>query len=153
MPPIITDDGLEVTIGYTDTCINNTFMGTVNFTCVVVGGRTPVTIEWLVDGEVFTNDSHSVIISVSETASLLVIGIDNGATVEQDLNYYMCRATNRDGSVTAFSQLSRCGEMVILLANLYSIHVQLDECYKSIMTHATVNQKNFNIENFCLLKF
>ena len=112
MPPIITDDGLEVTIGYNDTCINNTFMGTVNFTCVVVGGRTPVTIEWLVDGEVFTGDSHSVIISVNETASLLVIGIDNGATIEQDSHYYICQATNRDGSVAVFSQLSRCGEIL-----------------------------------------
>jgi len=89
-------------------------MGTVNFTCVVVGGRTPVTIQWLVDGEVFTGDSHSAIISVNETASLLVIGIDNGASVEQDLKNYTCQATNRDASTTASSLLSRCGEVIML---------------------------------------
>ena len=121
LPPIITDDGLEVTVGYNDTCINNTFMGTVNFTCVVVGGRTPVTIEWLVDGEVFTGDSHSVIISVNETASLLVIGIDNGATVEQDLKNYTCQATNRDGNDTSTTPLLRCGEVVMLCSTYVNI--------------------------------
>ena len=120
-PTITTEDGLEVTVGYNDTCINNTFMGTVNFTCVVVGGRTPVTIQWLVDGEVFTGDSHSVIKSVNETASLLVIGIDNGASVEQDLKYYACQVRNRDGSFAAFTQLSRCGEVIMLLTYLYTI--------------------------------
>jgi len=109
---------LEVTVGYNDTCINNTFMGTVNFTCVVVGGRTPVTIQWLVNGEVFTGDSHSVVISVNETASVLVIGIDNGVSVEQDLKYYACQVSNSVGNFAAFTQLLRCGEVVVLLTNL-----------------------------------
>jgi len=111
--PIPNEDGLEVTIGYNDTCINNTFMGTVNFTCVVVGGRLPVSIQWLVDGEVFTSDSHSVNISINGTASILVIGIDNGASVEQDLKNYTCQVSNRDGSVFVSSLLSRCGKVTL----------------------------------------
>ena len=105
-------------------------MGTVNFTCVVVGGRTPVTIQWLVDGEVFTGDSHSVIKSVNETASLLVIGIDNGASVEQDLKYYACQVSNSVGSFAAFTQLSRCGEVVTLLTNLCTAF-----CFWNSSTH------------------
>ena len=85
IPPNATEDGLMVTIGYNDTCISGAFVGTVNFTCVVVGGRMPVnSIEWLVNGEVFTGDSHSVIISVNGSASLLVIGNDGVASVIQD---------------------------------------------------------------------
>ena len=115
IPPNATEDGLMVTIGYNDTCISGAFVGTVNFTCVVVGGRMLTNgIEWLLNGEVFTGDSRSRIISVNDSASLLAIGIDGGASVEQDLKNYTCRATNSDGSATITSQLSRCGKLVVL---------------------------------------
>ena len=69
-----------------DTCINNTFMGMVNFTCVVVSGRLPITISWQVGGEDFVNDDHSMVISINDTASKLIIGVDTGASVDLDLN-------------------------------------------------------------------
>ena len=109
-PPIITDDGIEVMIGYNDTCINNTFMGTVNFTCVVVSGMEPLTIQWQVNGEDFMNNSHSVVVSINNTASKLIIGVDTGASIEEDVNNnYTCIAENSDGSDSAESILSRCG--------------------------------------------
>ena len=109
-PPIITDDGIEVMIGYNDTCINNTFMGTVNFTCVVVSGMEPLTIQWQVNGEDFMNNSHSVVVSINNITSKLIVGVDTGASIEEDVNnIYTCIAENSDGSDSAESILSRCG--------------------------------------------
>ena len=109
-PPNVTDDGIEFMIGSNDTCINNTFMGTVNFTCVVVSGTENVAIRWKVDGEYFMNDNHSMVVSINSTASKLIIGVDTGASVEQDLKNYTCIATNIDGNDTAVSVLERCGK-------------------------------------------
>ena len=108
--PIVTDDGIEFMIGSNDTCISNTFMGTVNFTCVVVSGTENVAIRWKVDGEYFMNDNHSMVVSINSTASKLIIGVDTGASVEQDLKNYTCIAINDDGNNTAVSVLERCGE-------------------------------------------
>ena len=108
--PTITDDGVEYMIGFNDTCINNTFRGMVNFTCVVVSGRRPLTISWQVGGEDFTSDSHSMVVAVNDTVSKLVIGVDTGASLDLDLNDYSCTASNSDGTDTAVSVLSRCGK-------------------------------------------
>ena len=99
-------------IGFNDTCINNTFMGTVNFTCVVVSGKEPVGIRWQVNGEDFMNDGHSEVVSINNTASKLIVGVDTGASIEQDVNNnYTCIANNSDGIDSAESILSRCGKV------------------------------------------
>ena len=108
--PTITDDGVEYMIGFNDTCINNTFMGMVNFTCVVVSGRRPLTISWQVGGKDFTSDGHSMVVTINDTVSKLVIGVDTGASLDLDLNEYRCTAINIDGTDTAVSTLSRCGK-------------------------------------------
>ena len=95
-----------------DTCINNTFTGTVNFTCVVVSGMEPITFNWLVGGEDFMNTSHSVVIPINNTASKLILGVDTGAS---DLNNYTCIVSNADGSGMASSILSRCGELLTII--------------------------------------
>ena len=107
--PSVTDSGIEVMIG-NDTCINNTFTGMVNFTCIVVSGMEPITFNWLVGGEDFTNNSHSVVIPINDTASKLIVGVDTGASVDLDLNNYTCIASNSDGNDTAVSTLSQCGK-------------------------------------------
>ena len=112
--PSVTDSGIEVMIG-NDTCINNTFMGMVNFTCVVVSGMEPITFNWLVGGEDFMNNSHSVVIPINDTASKLIVGVDTGASVDLDLNNYTCIANNADGNDTAVSILSRCGELITII--------------------------------------
>ena len=109
-PPIVTDDGIEYMIGFNDTCINNTFRGMVNFTCVVVSGRTPITISWQVGGVDFVNNSHSLDVHINDTARKLIIGVDTGASLDLDLNNYRCIAINSDGNDTANSTLSRCGK-------------------------------------------
>ena len=108
--PTITDDGVEYMIGFNDTCINNTFIGMVNFTCVVVSGRRPLTISWQVGDEDFTSDGHSMVVTVNDTVSKLIIGVDTGASLDLDLNEYRCIANNSDGTDTAVSTLSRCGK-------------------------------------------
>ena len=97
-------------VGFNDTCIKNTFRGMVNFTCVIVSGRTPLTIGWQVGGENFTSDGHSLVITISDTVSKLIIGVDTGASLDIDLNEYRCIANNSDGNDTAVSTLSRCGK-------------------------------------------
>lgn len=124
-PPIITDDGIEVMVGYNDTCINNTFMGTVNFTCVVVSGKLPVTIRWQVNGEDFMNNSHSEVVPINNTISKLIVGVDTGASIEQDVNNnYTCIASNEDGRDSAESILSRCGKF-----NDYKSYKTVYYCY------------------------
>ena len=108
-PPTVTDNGIEVMIG-NNTCIDNAFIGMVNFTCVVVSGRPGITISWLVGGEVFMNNNHSMVISSNNIASKLIINIDTGASVDQHLNNYTCIANNTDGNDTAVSILSACGK-------------------------------------------
>ena len=93
-----------------NTCINNTFTGMVNFTCVVVSGAFPITFNWQVGGEAFMNNSHSMEIRFNNTVSILIVGIDTGASVDRDLNNYTCNASNSDGSDMAVSVLSRCGK-------------------------------------------
>ena len=127
--PIITDDGVEYMIGFNNTCINSTFMGMVNFTCVIVSGRRPLTISWQVGGEDFTSDGHSMVVTVNDTVSKLVIGVDTGASLDLDLNEYRCTAINSDGTDTAVSTLSRCGKFdTIYRCNgcklLYQIYVE-----------------------------
>ena len=127
--PTITDDGVEYMVGFNDTCINNTFRGMVNFTCVVVSGRTPLTISWQVGGEDFTNDSHSMVVTVNDTVSKLVIGVDTGVSLDLYLNEYRCIANNRYGNNTAVSTLSRCGKFDIIdrcnsCKFLYQIYVE-----------------------------
>ena len=112
--PSVTDSGIEVMIG-NDTCINNTFTGMVNFTCIVVSGMEPITFNWLVGGEDFMNNSHSVVIPINDTASKLIVGVDTGASVDLDLNNYTCFASNSDGNDTAVSILSRCGELITII--------------------------------------
>ena len=107
--PSVTDSGIEIMIG-NDTCINNTLMGMVNFTCVVVSGMEPITFNWLVGGEDFMNNSHSVVIPINDTASKLIVGVDTGASVDLDLNNYTCFTNNSDGNDAAVSILSRCGK-------------------------------------------
>ena len=107
--PSVTDSGIEVMIG-NDTCISNTFTGTVNFTCVVVSGMEPITFNWLVGGEYFMSNSHSVVIPINDTASKLIVGVDTGASVDLDLNNYTCIASNADGNDTTVSVLSRCSK-------------------------------------------
>ena len=96
-----------------NTCINETFMGMVNFTCVVVSGMPEVTITWQVGGEEFMNNNHSMVISINNTASQLIVGVDTGASIDLDLNNYTCIASNTDGTDTAVSILSRCGKLAI----------------------------------------
>ena len=120
--PNVSDNGIEVSIESNNTCINNTFMGMVNFTCVVVTGRLPVNIRWLVDGEEFMNDSHSMSVLINSTTSKLIIGVDSSASVEQDLKNYTCIATNSDGSDTAVSVLSRCGKFSCYNYKLYYVY-------------------------------
>ena len=108
-PPTVTDNGIEVMIG-NNTCIDNAFMGMVNFTCVVVSGRAGITISWLVDGEVLMNNNHSMVISINNTASKLIVGVDTGVSVDRDLNNYTCRASNSDGTDTGVSILSICSK-------------------------------------------
>ena len=108
--PSITDDGIEYMVGFNDTCINNTIMGMVNFTCVVVSGRRPLTISWQVGDENFTSDGRSMVVTINDTVSKLVIGVDTGASLDLDLNEYRCTAINSDGTDTAVSTLSRCGK-------------------------------------------
>ena len=108
--PIVTNDGIEYMVGFNNACIKNTFIGMVNFTCVIVSGRTPLTIGWQVDGENFTSDGHSLVVTISDTVSKLIIGIDTGASLDLDLNEYRCIAINSDGTDTAVSTLSRCGK-------------------------------------------
>ena len=122
-PPTVTDNGIEVMIG-NDTCIDNAFMGMVNFTCVVVSGRSGITISWLVGGAVFMNNNHSMVIPVNNTASKLIVGVDSGVSIDRDINNYTCVATNSDGNDTAVSILSICGKfsshknhMLIILLN------------------------------------
>ena len=95
-------------IGINDSCINNTFRGMVNFTCVVVSGRRPVTISWQVGGTDFVSNDHSMVVTINDTASKLIIGVDTGASLDLDLNDYRCTASNSDGIDTADSTLSRC---------------------------------------------
>ena len=80
-------------------------MGMVNFTCVVVSGRRPLTISWQVGGEDFTSDSHSMVVTINDTVSKLVIGVDTRASLDLDLNEYRCIANNSDGTDTAVSIL------------------------------------------------
>ena len=108
-PPTVTDNGIEIMIG-NDTCINNTFMGMVNFSCVVVSGRPEVTISWQVGGEEFMNNNHSMVVSVNNNTSKLIVGVDTGASIDLDLNNYTCIANNSNGNDTAVSILSRCGK-------------------------------------------
>ena len=108
--PSITDDGIEYMVGYNNTCINNTFMGMVNFTCVVVSGRRPLTVSWQVGDEDFTSDGHSMVVTINDTVSKLIIGVDTGASLDLDLNDYRCIANNSDGVDTIVSTLSRCGK-------------------------------------------
>ena len=107
--PSVTNSGIEVMIG-NNTCINNTFTGMVNFTCVVVSGAEPITFMWQVGGEAFMNNSHSMEIRFNNTVSILIVGVDTGASVDRDLNNYTCIASNDDGSDMAVSVLSRCGK-------------------------------------------
>ena len=107
-PPVVTDNGIEFMIGFNDSCINNTFRGMVNFTCVVVSGRQPVTISWQVGGTDFVSNDHSMVVTINDTASKLIIGVDTGASLDLDLNNYRCTASNSDGTDTADSTLSRC---------------------------------------------
>ena len=97
-------------IGFNDTCINNTFRGMVNFTCVVVSGRRPLTIGWQVGGEDFTSDGHSMVVTITDTVSKLIIGVDTSASIDLDLNNYRCTVTNSDGNDTAVSILTRCSK-------------------------------------------
>ena len=97
-------------IGFNDTCINNTFRGMVNFTCVLVRGRRPLTIGWQVGGEDFTSVGHSMVVTINDTVSKLIIGVDTSASLDLDLNDYRCTATNSDGTDTAVSILTRCGK-------------------------------------------
>ena len=114
--PTVTDNGIEVMIG-NNTCINETFMGMVNFTCVVeVSGSPEVTISWQVGSEVFMNNNHSMVISINNTASQLIVGVDTGASLDLDLNNYTCIASNTDGTDTAVSILSRCGKLAIVIS-------------------------------------
>ena len=88
-------------------------MGMVNFTCVVVSGMPEVTITWQVGGEEFMNNNHSMVISINNTASQLIVGVDTGASIDLDLNNYTCIANNTDGTDTAVSIFSRCGKLAI----------------------------------------
>ena len=97
-------------IRFDDTCINNTFRGMVNITCVVVSGRRPLTIGWKVGGEDFTSDGHSMVVTINDTVSKLIIGTDTSASLDLDLNDYRCTATNNDGNDTGVSILTRCGK-------------------------------------------
>ena len=108
--PTITDDGVEYMVGFNNTCINNTFRGMVNFTCVKVSGRPSITISWQVSGEDFTSDGHSMVVTINDAVSKLVIGVDTGASLDLYLNEYRCIANNSDGTNTAVSTLSRCGK-------------------------------------------
>ena len=107
--PSVTDSGIEIMIG-NNTCINSIFTGMVNFTCVVVSGAEPITFMWQVGGEAFINNSHSMEIRFNNTVSILIVGVDTGASVGRDLNNYTCIASNDDGSDMAVSVLSRCGK-------------------------------------------
>ena len=106
-------------IGFNDTCINNTFRGMVNFTCVLVSGRRPLTIGWQVGGEDFMSDGHSMVVTINDTVSKLIIGVDASASLDLDLNDYRCTATNSDGTDTAVSILTRCGKFGSL--NIYKL--------------------------------
>ena len=108
--PAVTNNAVEFMIGFNDSCINNTFRGMVNFTCVVVSGRQPVTISWQVGGTDFVNNDHSMVVTINDTASKLIIGVDIGASLDLDLNNYRCTASNSDGTDTADSTLSRCSK-------------------------------------------
>ena len=109
--PSVTDSRIKVMIG-NDTCISNTFTGMVNLTCIIVSGVEPITFNWLVGGEDFMNNSHSVVIPINDTASKLIVGVDTGASVDLDLNNYTCIVRNSDGNDIAVSILSRCGEFI-----------------------------------------
>ena len=140
--PTVTNDGIEYMIGFNDTCINNTFRGMVNFTCVLVSGRRPLTIGWQVGGEDFTSDGHSMVVTINDTVSKLIIGVDASASLDLDLNDYRCTATNSDGTDTAVSTLTRCGKFGshngyklsnIVILNLETVPVidkgiTVDEC-------------------------
>ena len=104
-----------------NTCISNTFTGMVNFTCVVVSGLMPVTFNWQVGGEAFINNSHSMEIRFNNTVSILIVGVDTGASVDRDLNNYTCIASNDDGSDMAVSVLSRCGKSNSYKSYMYHV--------------------------------
>ena len=64
----------------------------------MISGRRPLTIGWQVGGEDFTSDGQSTVITISDTVSKLIIGIDTSASLDLDLNDYRCTATNDDGN-------------------------------------------------------
>ena len=105
-------------------------MGMVNFTCVAVSSRPEVTIRWQVGGEEFMNNNHSMVISINNNASQLIVGVDTGASIDLDLNNYTCIANNTDGNDTAVSILSRCGKLAIGI--IYSL---INIKYRNCSTH------------------